>query len=115
MVGYQQWISKVKADPLFLLQEVTALKLLSSSNAQILTRAVLPDVLEFIMLALRTKDGLDLRNLEERYGREICSKVDRAIKGYVEDWDNHNVRLSDPSGFIVSNAIISGIFAELES
>lgn len=118
MVGYQQWISKVTTDPSLLFEEVTASKLLPGSNAQILTHAVVPDLLEYVMLALRTKDGLDLRRLEERYGREIFLKVVRVIECFVEEkkiiWDNHNVRLSDPHGFIISNAIISEIFGELE-
>jgi oxygen-independent coproporphyrinogen-3 oxidase len=119
------------------------------------------DVLEVVMLALRTADGLDLDDLLQRYGKDVVGKVQRALAPYVSGglviYKSHAVslaqqelgtngsddgtgtctkitseiqetvssasaaspeaknivRLADPDGFIVSNDIISSVFAEL--
>jgi hypothetical protein len=130
------------------------------------------DVLEVVMLALRTSDGLDLAALGKRYGWDVVDKVLTGIKPFVPmgqvaflpskqaksvgDSDNNRncdssnssgnssssssdngkgdmkaiktlsdelaaidveresvVRLTDPDGFLLSNDIISSVFAEL--
>ena len=77
------------------------------------------DILDFIMLSLRTKDGLKLQQLSERYGLDKTEKVFRSLEPYIKNNlvvcdDKRNVRLSDPEGFMLSNEVISSVFAVLD-
>jgi oxygen-independent coproporphyrinogen-3 oxidase len=77
------------------------------------------DILDFIMLSLRTKDGLKLEQLSERYGLDKTEKVFRSLEPYITNNlvvcdDKQNVRLSDPEGFMLSNEVISSVFAALD-
>ena len=94
------------------------------------------DILEVVMLALRTSDGLNLNELAELYGKVSVEKVLQAvlpfrdqglieIKEVVEESTLINgqvmpslsvtktVCLTDPQGFLLSNDIISSVFVEL--
>ncbi|MEZ4703043.1 MAG: radical SAM family heme chaperone HemW [Rhodothermales bacterium] len=69
-----------------------------------------PDMLadEYIMLRLRTREGLDLRLLKERYGRDLAGSHGVLIDQFgVEGWthmEGTRVRLTD-AGFLVCDAI----------
>jgi oxygen-independent coproporphyrinogen-3 oxidase len=68
---------------------------------------------EYIMLGLRTRDGLDLDRLEQRYGADLLlEKVEELAwlesKGYIEPIRNSLVRLTDP-GFCVIDTITSNL------
>jgi oxygen-independent coproporphyrinogen-3 oxidase len=68
---------------------------------------------EYIMLGLRTRDGLDLDHLEQRYGADLLlEKVEELAwlesKGYIEPIRNSLVRLTDP-GFCVIDTITSNL------
>ena len=96
------------------------------------------DILEVVMLALRTSDGLNLTELGNLYGEISVEKVLKAVlpfqeRGLVEmkdttvDVTSNNaetdlqstnllsriVCLTDPEGFLLSNDIISSVFVEL--
>lgn len=85
------------------------------------------DILEFVMLALRTSDGLDLDSLGSEYGTLSVDKVLTAVKPFVDKGlvrlRNENktaspavtssICLTDPQGFLLSNDIISSVFVEL--
>ena len=95
------------------------------------------DILEVVMLALRTSDGLNLTELGETYGEISVEKILQAVlpfqeRGLVEikdivDVTSNNaeiglklskmpgriVCLTDPEGFLLSNDIISSVFVEL--
>jgi coproporphyrinogen III oxidase-like Fe-S oxidoreductase len=110
------------------------------------------DILEVVMLALRTSDGLDLDTINRGYGSDAVHKILDALEPFtnrnlvlVETGDNQSmgstlkvgsnpadtlrpadalnsgddqkrygrVRLRDPEGFLVSNDIISSVFAAL--
>jgi len=75
------------------------------------------DILEVVMLALRTADGLCLGRLRDDYGDGAEAQVLAAVapfadRGLVTVADG-TVRLVDPDGFLVSNDIISSVFVEL--
>ena len=96
------------------------------------------DVYERVMLALRTADGLDLRALKEEYGLAVQAAVITSLQPFTgpeyptplvqftaEDVDLErswrrvhkgrwlSVRLTSPEGFILSNDVISTVFAAL--
>eukprot|EP01041_Mallomonas_annulata_P006984 gene6984-14198_t len=80
------------------------------------------DVLEVIMLALRTSDGLELHKIESRFGIEISNKIFKAVGPFVtrelviiegNQMEGYRIKLSDPEGFLMSNDVISSIFAEV--
>lgn len=86
-------------------------------------------LLETVMLRLRLADGLDLVKLENEFGSAVKEKVCSAAHKYFEggflekmpSQENHvpggdgvqGVRLTDPSGFLIANEVISDIFAEI--
>ena len=82
------------------------------------------EMLDGIMLALRTSDGLDLAELRATHGAQVVEKTLAGVKkfaglGLVElrrnpppDCSPLSLRLTDPKGFLVSNDIISTIFAQ---
>jgi coproporphyrinogen III oxidase-like Fe-S oxidoreductase len=86
-----------------------------------------PDILEVVMLALRTSDGLDLAALRSVYGSLSVEKIYGAVKPFVErglvvitnekvegtDFRESTISLTDPEGFLLSNDIISSVFVEL--
>jgi oxygen-independent coproporphyrinogen-3 oxidase len=85
-----------------------------------------------VMLRLRTADGLDLGLLEGRFGAAARQAVQRSLGGFAGQGlvlgcgadgrrleageglgSAARVRLSDPEGFLVSNDVISDVFAAL--
>ncbi|KAJ1443971.1 hypothetical protein B484DRAFT_256758 [Ochromonadaceae sp. CCMP2298] len=92
-----------------------------------------PDVLDVVMLSLRTADGLDLPSFTARYGESAAQRVIRSLRPYASRGlvefvaktpqnlgetnmnleDVQSIRLVDPDGFLVSNDIISSVFAKL--
>ena len=77
-------------------------------------------LLDSIMLSLRLSEGLLMEGLNERFGVNVEDKIWKAVQKYeaerliqVED-HGKRIRLSDPDGFLVSNSIISDIFASLD-
>jgi coproporphyrinogen III oxidase-like Fe-S oxidoreductase len=85
------------------------------------------DILEVVMLALRTSDGLDLERLGSQYGPVSVEKVLTAVRPFVDKGlislkskgntnsspSTSNICLTDPQGFLLSNDIISSVFVEL--
>jgi oxygen-independent coproporphyrinogen-3 oxidase len=106
--------------------------------------AHIPDMLDVVMLALRTADGLDLASFTELYGSAATARVLGTLEPYRQRGlvlggtaaadinrdgicsgcsgdgsegsggsGESRVRLSDPEGFLLSNDIISSVFAAL--
>lgn len=75
-------------------------------------------LLDTIMLRLRLSDGLDLGMVEAQYGKEKVESITKAIKPHVQQklvrTFNNSIALADPAGFMLSNDIISDVFAELD-
>jgi oxygen-independent coproporphyrinogen-3 oxidase len=85
-------------------------------------------LLDTIMLRLRLGDGLDLRQLAASHveGEEAAERVRAALQPHVErGWVvagggggsgevQQVLRLADPQGFVVSNDIISDVFAAFD-
>jgi oxygen-independent coproporphyrinogen-3 oxidase len=85
-------------------------------------------LLDTIMLRLRLGDGLDLRQLAASHveGEEAAERVRAALRPHIErGWvvasggsggggGVQRVRLADPQGFVISNDIISDVFAAFD-
>lgn len=76
------------------------------------------------MLQLRLGAGLDLDAVAASHGEAAAAAVRAAVAGHAKrglvqfftgGHSEARMRLSDPHGFLLSNDIISDIFAELES
>lgn len=99
---------------------------LVESNLEVAESRV--DVLERVMLALRTADGLILDPLRLEYGEAVENALVSSLLPFVESGHvkisssidstgeviYDRVQLTDPNGFIVSNTIISTVFATLD-
>jgi oxygen-independent coproporphyrinogen-3 oxidase len=100
-------------------------------------------MLDSVMLRLRTADGLDLNSFSQLYGQEAAQLVVKALQPHIQrghaqlvtgalvtgavkagagepegavagqQQGPQRVRLTDPHGFLVSNSIISDVFAAL--
>ena len=72
------------------------------------------------MLSLRTSDGLDLHQVGERFGERYAAVLRAALRrklgsGLVRQHSHGDVwSLADPEGWLVSNSIISGLFAQVQ-
>ncbi|CAL8464114.1 g3649 [Coccomyxa elongata] len=87
------------------------------------------EMLDIVMMRLRTADGLDMADFGERFGEGAVRAVNAAlepheaaalVERHAEKPTSEKagkavevVRLSDPDGFLVSNDIISDVFAAL--
>jgi len=90
------------------------------------------ELLDTLMLGLRLAEGLRMAPLRDTFGGGAADEVFKGLQKHgpkyvsfldiegraVEDIDNsadlvHRVRLTDPDGFLVSNDIISSLFAKL--
>jgi coproporphyrinogen III oxidase-like Fe-S oxidoreductase len=81
-------------------------------------------ITDMILKRLRTSDGLSLEWVRDRFPNRGESYVESILRGTAlaldlrlasYNSDNQVIRLSDPSGFLFSNSIISGIFFELSA
>jgi len=86
-------------------------------------------LLETLMLGLRLAEGIDLEDLSQQFQAEVIEKIFTLLipfyqQGLVQFLDHHHnpiqpnfhqglIRLTDPDGFLVSNEILSTLFAEL--
>lgn len=76
---------------------------------------------DIIMKRLRTSDGLNLDDIQQRFGSDIRNTISKGaslglelnLVETVRTGEQTILRLKDPDGFLYSNYIISGIFAEL--
>ena len=72
------------------------------------------------MLSLRTSDGLDLDAVAARFGERSASVLQAALQQksksglVVPAGQGQRWRLSDPEGFLLSNSVISDLFALLD-
>ena len=84
------------------------------------------DLLDTVMLRLRLADGLDLAAVAGQHGGVAASRIRRALephmarglvasagKGQQSAQAGSKFRLTDPAGFLVSNDVISDVFAAL--
>lgn len=90
-------------------------------------------LLEVAMLRLRTREGLDLREVAEKWGEREARAIRDALapsvaagfaaeeggggaeQGAVSSSCWPVVRLTDPEGFLVSNSVISDVFVGLDA
>ena len=92
-------------------------------------RDQLSNLQDILLTRLRTADGLDMNWIEKEFGSGTVAKIlngaalalelGLAQVEMIESTDlvsdQGTLRLKDPDGFVFSNTIISGIFAELIS
>lgn len=76
-----------------------------------------PDLLEFVMLALRTANGLNLAETAHLFGQNVSDAIQSSLLPYAEwalvEFADGRVRVTDPKGFLLSNGIISSVFSVL--
>ena len=76
-------------------------------------------LLDKVMLRLRLADGLNLGEVELKFGKKQAELIREAIKPHCKqktvDFDGNTISLADPQGFLFSNDIISDIFAMLDT
>ena len=118
--GYMNWVSAHKAS------------LLESTKT--LVPAIFPDITantltdediltDYIMLQLRKSDGLRLSRIRECYmhgdmiAQTILNSLDISIEQGTVSYDENTdtVNLIDPQGFLLSNDIISHVFAAIDT
>jgi len=76
-------------------------------------------LLDMVMLRLRTADGLSLAQVQERFGAPAryaiaTAATPLAARG-LATLSADVLRLTDPEGFLVSNAVIAELFAALDA
>jgi coproporphyrinogen III oxidase-like Fe-S oxidoreductase len=128
MQEYTQYVQKLPSESTLPLQQAAVTALSGATHT-----VTVPDMLDTVMLSLRTGDGLDLEEFSRLYGAENAARVSKALDPYQQQglalYSNTEgspggggnsvgvafgrVRLADPDGFIVSNDIISSVFAAL--
>lgn len=76
----------------------------------------LDDLCERVMLALRTSDGLDLAGVRRDYGALAERVVEESLmkNRHLVVKQGRRIRLTAPDGFMMSNDVISTVFADLE-
>lgn len=67
---------------------------------------------EYIMLSLRTSDGLKIKEYESQFGKKLANDFYKKVDlfknaGYIE-YDDNGIRLSE-KGFLLSNTIIANL------
>ena len=79
----------------------------------------LEELLDMCMLRLRLSDGLDLDMLNLKFGSKATKSIAKALSPHLQEGlvcsNQRIISLKDPEGFLMSNDIISDIFAELDS
>lgn len=129
--SYYSWVDKIAKDPKLLLEDigrdVDDIELIDGRredgilkhfDSHTIFERPKPDLLEFVMLQLRTKEGIDLDQIQEMYGCDISSKIVFSLSSMVGSTiirEKSNIRIKDPEGFLVSNDIISNIFVALDT
>ncbi|MGG6267351.1 radical SAM family heme chaperone HemW [Leptolyngbya sp. AN03gr2] len=75
-------------------------------------------LLDSLMTGLRLKEGIDLKQLTERFGESAISNIFDCLKPYEKaSWviiTPERIRLTDPEGFLFSNVILTKLFARFE-
>lgn len=76
-------------------------------------------LLETLMLGLRLAEGVNLSHLIELFGKDKIVKVKTCLQPYIDkNWVeiiNHQLRFTDPEGFIFSNVMLSKLFVAVSS
>lgn len=70
------------------------------------------------MLRLRMSDGLSISEVSERFGASTARVVEERARQHVAggtvEMQGDRLVLADPEGLLVSNSIISDLFAALD-
>ena len=76
-------------------------------------------LLDMVMLRLRLSDGLDLGKVRTRFGAAAAESILNAIAPHQDkqlvDIEGDHISLRDPQGLMLSNDIISDVFAVLDT
>jgi putative oxygen-independent coproporphyrinogen III oxidase len=69
--------------------------------------------LETLMLGLRTAQGLIIPKLIAEFGNDLWQIAQQKLEKYSPHWvtiNSHNLRLTDPEGFLYSNIVLADLF-----
>jgi hypothetical protein len=103
----------------------------SSSSSTSSSSKLLSMLFDTLLIRLRTSDGVDLEELSLRYGEPIVQEIIKLSEVPLAEGLMHisssttaltdlfqqrrEIRLTDPNGFLMSNTIISNLFAGLDA
>lgn len=127
MIDYVKWLEESEKNLQHFADEIGVSSIGMDMNIGMGTEGVPqpPDILDVVMCALRTSEGLNVEQIRRIYGEKIVNKIMKCLSLYIEQGlvlintlnrSNHvvsRIRLKDPEGFLLSNTIISDIFAAL--
>jgi coproporphyrinogen III oxidase-like Fe-S oxidoreductase len=118
MMDYMHWVSHPSTQPKSRPSDqesfVEGLESVDST-----TTFLEPDLMDIVLKRLRTSDGLSLHYVQQRYGTRYVEAIQKGIQlglnvDMVSVDRNNTIRLTDPTGFLYSNSIISNIFYEID-
>jgi coproporphyrinogen III oxidase-like Fe-S oxidoreductase len=121
MGEYRAWLEASERQPEIFAKDI-GLDFYFNDNdgeqASFSSRNSAPDMLDFVMLSLRTARGLDVHLVQEWYGQPVYDAILAAAQPFLErrllQWSsNRYLRLTDPAGFLLSNDVISSLFAAI--
>ena len=81
-------------------------------------------LLDAVMLQLRLGQGLDLASVAASHGVAAADAIRRAVRQHEASglvtltaglYGSQHCRLTDPEGFLMSNDVISDVFAALDN
>lgn len=73
-------------------------------------------LLETLMLNLRLKEGIKLTEIKNNFGEKIANKIIEILKPYEQQklvefkFNNQQINLTDPQGFLYSNSVLAELF-----
>jgi oxygen-independent coproporphyrinogen-3 oxidase len=74
------------------------------------------ELLETLMLNLRLKEGIKLKEISDKFGEKIAIKIKEILKPYEQQkliefqFNNQQINLTDPQGFLYSNSVLAELF-----
>ncbi|MEM9804488.1 MAG: radical SAM family heme chaperone HemW [Cyanobacteria bacterium P01_D01_bin.56] len=71
-----------------------------------------------LMVGLRLAEGIDLTPFLDTFGADFMAMIKRCLQSYIQAGhvilESHQLRLSDPDGFLISNSVLSDLFNGIE-
>ena len=119
MREYIQWLENAEKNPIQFAEEIGVSSMMNPTSTEDMPSAArYPDLLDIVMCSLRTSNGLSLDHIRVIYSEEIVTKIVNCVSPFIEQGlvEYHRdgwLRLTDPKGFLLSNTVISSIFAAL--
>ena len=76
-------------------------------------------LLETLMLGLRLAEGVNLETIANHFGEQTVEMIKNCLQPYLDSklvvFQNNQIRLTDPEGFLLSNTVLATLFEKLET